>query len=83
MMVWGASTSIILCLWHIRRCWLNHLIKKISNKEVRHDIMRKLGEVIYMRIFGKSVLETFEDAQFKFFQIFRDYSDEVKLFGIL
>lgn len=77
-MVWGASTPIILCLWHVRRCWLNHSIKKICNKEVRHDIMRKLGEVMYMGTFGKSVLETFEDAQQKILQIFQDYPNEVK-----
>lgn len=41
------------------------LDKKKCNKEVRHNIMRKLGEVMYMETFGKSVLETFEDAQQK------------------
>lgn len=39
------------------------LDKKTSNKEVRHDIMRKLWEVMYMGIFEISVLETFEDVQ--------------------
>lgn len=47
-MMWGASTLIILCLWHVKRCWLNYSIKKY-NKEVRHDIIRKLGVVMYMK----------------------------------
>lgn len=39
------------------------LDKKTSNKEVRHDIMRKLLEVMYMGTFEISILKTFEDVQ--------------------
>ena len=38
----------------------------------------KLRDVMYMGTFGKSVVETFEDAQQKIFQIFGDYPNEVK-----
>lgn len=70
-MVWSASTSITLFLWHVKKCWLNHSIKKME-KEVRHDIMRKFGKLMYMGIFENSVLETFKDAQQKKLQILRD-----------
>lgn len=59
--MWGTSTLIILCLWYLRRCWLNYLIKKY-NKEARHDVMRKLGGCYVYGTFRKSVLEMFEDV---------------------
>ena len=57
---------------------LAQLVHKKCNKEVRHDIMWKLGEIMYMGTFEKSVLKTFEDAYFKIIQIFCDYPNEVK-----
>lgn len=35
---------------------------------------------MHMGTFGKSVIETFKDAQLKILQIFCDYTDKVKFF---
>jgi len=44
---------------------------------MRHDIMLRLREVMYMGTFEKSIIETFEDVQIIFIQIFRDYPNEM------
>jgi hypothetical protein len=39
--------------------------------------MLRLREVMYMGTFEKSIIETFEDVQIIFIQIFRDYPNEM------
>lgn len=43
------GVPIYLCLWHVRRCWLKHLIKKVHDASVRADMFRSLGHIMNMR----------------------------------
>lgn len=72
-MVWGNSMPITLCLWHIQRCWLNHLVKKILSKEAQQDIMHRLGEGMYMGTVGKTVMKSIAEARENVYQFFLDH----------
>lgn len=43
------GVPIYLCLWHVRRCWLKHLIKKVSDASTRAEMFRALGLIMNMR----------------------------------
>ena len=47
---------------------------------MKHALIWRLGEVMHMGTFGKSVIKTFKDAQLKILEIFCDYTDKVNFF---
>ncbi len=42
------GVPIYLCLWHVRRCWLKHLVKKVHDASTRADMFRALGNIMNM-----------------------------------
>lgn len=64
-------------LWRIRRTWLRNVIKRCHNSEVRREIFKRLGQVVYSIWDGvdssvamEELLEDFVD-QITFVEYFR------------
>lgn len=53
---------IFLCFWHVRRCWLKHLIRKVLTWVRRKEIFRRLGDLMYMRAKPGQTREEFQEA---------------------
>lgn len=42
------NLPVLLCLWHVRRCWLKHLIEKVKGWGVRTSMLNALGRIMDM-----------------------------------
>eukprot|EP01018_Ginkgo_biloba_P021358 Gb_34654 [translate_table: standard] len=67
---------ILLCLWRIRRAWLKNITKKCSNIEVRREMFKRLGHIMYSTWSGADSV----DAMSEFMQDFVDQSAFLKYF---
>uniref|UniRef100_A0A1D1XQP4 L-ascorbate peroxidase 1, cytosolic n=2 Tax=Anthurium amnicola TaxID=1678845 RepID=A0A1D1XQP4_9ARAE len=38
---------ILFCIWRIRRSWQRNVIKRCSNAEVRREVFKRLGKILY------------------------------------
>lgn len=38
---------VLFSLWRVRRSWLRNIVKKCSNIEVRREIFKRLGKIVY------------------------------------
>ena len=43
------NIPVFLCLWHVRRCWLKHLVRKVKDWPTRAAMFRTLGDIMNMR----------------------------------
>ncbi|OWM76375.1 hypothetical protein CDL15_Pgr028245 [Punica granatum] len=41
------ACPVLLSLWRMRRTWLRNVIKKCNNSEVRREIFKRLGQLVY------------------------------------
>lgn len=60
----------LLCLWRVRRAWLKNITKKCSNVEVRREMFKRLGHIMYSPWTGIDSV----DAISEFVQDFVDQS---------
>ncbi|KAI5081789.1 hypothetical protein GOP47_0001532 [Adiantum capillus-veneris] len=68
---------ILLCLWHVKRCWLKHLIKKVKDWPTRADMFRALGMI--MNMYGQPTSSedaTKEDAKLLLESFYSKYKEE-------
>lgn len=42
------NLPVLLCLWHVRRCWLKHLIQKVKGWGIRAAMFNALGRIMDM-----------------------------------
>ncbi|KAI5068050.1 hypothetical protein GOP47_0016395 [Adiantum capillus-veneris] len=40
------NIPMLLCLWHVRRCWLKHLIRKVKGWDIRAAMLNALGRIM-------------------------------------
>ncbi|XP_057504762.1 uncharacterized protein LOC130788225 [Actinidia eriantha] len=62
------QSRVLLCLWHIRRSWMKALLKKCCNFDVRREMFKHLGRILYCTRFMSNALDAVEE----FMQIFVD-----------
>lgn len=67
---------ILLCLWRVRRAWLKNITKTCSNMEVRREMFKRLGHIMYSTWTGVDSV----DAVAEFIQDFVDQSAFLKYF---
>ncbi|KAK4758663.1 hypothetical protein SAY87_019964 [Trapa incisa] len=71
------ACPVMFSLWRIRRTWLRNVIKKCHNSEVRREIFKRLGQLVYSIFNGvnysvamEELLEDFVD-QTTFLEYFK------------
>eukprot|EP01018_Ginkgo_biloba_P030133 Gb_11378 [translate_table: standard] len=57
---------ILLCLWHVRRSWLNNLTKKYHNYMVQREMFKDLGDIMYNQYYATNLMETIECFMHKY-----------------
>ncbi|KAI5070538.1 hypothetical protein GOP47_0014881 [Adiantum capillus-veneris] len=68
---------ILLCLWHVKRCWLKHLIRKVKDWPKRAEMFRALGAIMNMQGTCTSTEEvTKEEAKIMLESFYNQYSQE-------
>ncbi|KAH9324532.1 hypothetical protein KI387_004710, partial [Taxus chinensis] len=67
---------IFLCVWRVRRAWLKNITNKCSNIEVRREMFKRLGHIMYSTWTGVDSV----DAISEFVQDFIDQSAFLKYF---
>lgn len=45
--VFGDAVPAYLCIWHVQRCWLDHLLRKVKSKELRWPMLFALRAVMF------------------------------------
>ncbi|MCO5588011.1 hypothetical protein L7F22_041965 [Adiantum nelumboides] len=40
------NIPMLLCVWHARRCWLKHLIRKVKGWDIRAAMLNALGRIM-------------------------------------
>ena len=45
-LVWPAA-KIFLCLWHIRKAWVENVVKKVSTLGERVVVLQMVGDIMY------------------------------------
>jgi hypothetical protein len=40
-------TKIMLCLWHVCKCWAQNVVKKVPDPEIRVQILKGLEAFMY------------------------------------
>lgn len=55
------NLPVYLCLWHVRRCWLKHLVRKVKDWPTRAAMFRMLGNIMNMRGGSSSSYEITKD----------------------
>lgn len=72
------SCPVLFSLWHVRRSWLRHIVKKCTNIEVQREIFKRLGQIVYGIWGGMDLAVALEELlldfvdQTSFMQYFRD-----------
>jgi hypothetical protein len=47
--VFGDSVEIYLCIWHVLRCWLDHLLKKVRVPHLVAEMFQALRSIMLFR----------------------------------
>ena len=44
--VWP-NTKIMLCLWHVRKAWVEDVVKKVSDPMLKVEVLKGIANVMY------------------------------------
>ena len=71
------KSSILLCVWHVRRAWMKNVLSKVSGKGKRVSIFHAIGEIMHsckddisVQKAVEKILEEFQDEE-KFLAYFK------------
>ncbi|KAM7274630.1 hypothetical protein ACFE04_016496 [Oxalis oulophora] len=65
---------VLLCIWHVRRKWIRNLSKKCCSIEIRLEMLKHLGCILYSTRNGPNVLDVAEE--FMQFPLVLKFSEE-------
>ncbi|XP_047342558.1 uncharacterized protein LOC124946046 [Impatiens glandulifera] len=61
---------VLICLWHVRRACLKHILKSCSNVDLQREMFKHLGQVLYCTRNGENSFDSVEE----FVHVFVDQS---------
>jgi hypothetical protein len=47
--VFGDTVPVYLCIWHVLRCWLDHLLKKVRIPHLVEEMFQALRRIMLFR----------------------------------
>ena len=65
------GSSILLCVWHVRRAWMKNVLNKVNGKENKVSIFRALGLIMHSCLDDNSVKKAVA-------RIFDEFKDQEK-----
>jgi hypothetical protein len=74
----------MLCLWHVRKAWVENVVRKIADSHLRVEVLKGIADIMYTRDGSKGANavtraeQKFEDLklQFPMARKFMDYFEK-------